>query len=381
MKQAVSVLYAYIIKFLVRASEWYEEGKILRALHSVTKPAALRYDDLIGDIRRATRGIADLAITSCQAEQRDVHHELQALALLVKQLREDVLLDQSIKASTLLNCENSLSDIQLMQALALVSSACSVDYKSSFQTSLLIRDKHPLASNRSKHNPFLMSSKLHTWNTSQSSSVVTLRATFKDRFYIGHFCTNVIEQLRSTDIDTLWVLKPRQKIQHSVSEVLKSLIHQALSLDRASHTDSRSTFHLREFLDAHFENDYVNVLGNILEHTKLVYIIVEAGAMDPAGAFQCEVYLRDLSQRLSEKGAATVVKVMTLTYGPHSRLLKSNDGIVLRFGKTPHRIGEKLSGDLLQGATRSSRLQIRRGNMNPALPVHIRGRAVKALGD
>ena len=375
------MLYAHIIKFLLRALEWYEEGKIAHVLHSITKPAALRYDDLIEDIRRATRNIADLAITSSQAEQRDIHHELRALTSLVKQLKEDMLLDQSIKASALLECRHAVSDIQLTQALALVSSACRVDYKSSFQAWLLIRDKHRLASNRSKCTPFWTSYELHAWNTTQHSSLITLRATVKNRFYIRDFCTNVIEQLLNARIAVLWVLKPREQTCHSVSEVLKSLVHQALSLDHASHTDSMFSFQLSKFLDAHFENDYVTLLGNILQHFKLVYIIVEAGAMKPAGASQCQEHLRELSQRLSEQDAATVLKIMALSYGPDIQLLPSKDSIVLKVRKTSHRKGKKLPCEPLQSVANSPRQQMRRGCMSPALPFHARGRTVRAMAD
>ena len=381
VKQAVSVLYARIIKFLLRALEWYEEGRIARALHSITRPSALRYDDLIEDIRSATRSIADLAITSSQAEQRDIHEELRALTVLVKQLKEDMLLDQSLKASTLLECRQALSDVQLMQALSLVSSSFSVDYKSSLQASLLIRDKHRLSSNRPKCAPVWMSSELHAWNTSQHSSLITLRATFKNRFHIRDFCTNVIEQLLNAHIAVLWVLKPREQAHHCVSEVLKSLVHQALGLDHASHTDTTFSFQLRRFLDAHFENDYVNLLCSVLQQFKLVYIIIEAGAMEPAGASQCWEHLRELSQKLCKQGAATVVKIMALSYGPDTQLLQLKDSVVLKFTKMPRHKGKKLPCKPLQSLVNNPRHQVRRGCTSPALPLRARGRAVRAAGD
>ena len=55
MKRAVSVLYAHILKFLLRAFDWYKEGKIVHAIHSIIKPVALRYDDLLQDLRQATQ--------------------------------------------------------------------------------------------------------------------------------------------------------------------------------------------------------------------------------------------------------------------------------------------------------------------------------------
>lgn len=399
MKQTVPVLYAHIVNFLVRALEWYEEGKIARAFHSITKPAALRYDDLIEDVRRATRSIADLALISSQAEQRDIHDELRALTSLVKQLlldqsikssaltslvkqfREEMLLDQSIKGSALLECRQALSEIQLTQGLAVVASQCSIDHKSSFQALLLIRNRHRLASYRSRCTPFWMSPELHAWNTSQSSSLITVQANFKTRFYTRDFCSSVIEQLLNARLAVLWVLKAGEDSHHSVSEILKSLLHQALSFDYISHSDSAFSFQLRRFQDAHFENDYVDLLGSVLEHFKLVYIIVEAGAMKPAAASQCQNHLRELSHRLSERGAATVVKCLTLSYGPVSQIPQPKDSIVLKVGKTSRRKGKKLPNDPFRAAVDIRRQQMSSGRMSRGLPFHTRRRAVRLADD
>ena len=79
MKQAVANLYAYIIRFLIRAQGWYQESKPLHALHSFTRPAELRYADLIEEIEACTRTVDSLASAAAQAEQRDMHLKLQVL--------------------------------------------------------------------------------------------------------------------------------------------------------------------------------------------------------------------------------------------------------------------------------------------------------------
>ena len=381
MKQAVSVLYALIIKFLLRALEWYEEGKIAHAIHSITKPAALRYDDLLEDIGRATRRIADLAVTSSQAEQRDMHHELQALTLVVKQFKEDVLLDQSLKASMLLECRHTLSDIQFEQALVFVSSACSVDHQSTLQASLLLRDKHRFMSHKIKCPPFWLSSELHAWNVSQRSSSITLRAPFKIRFHIRDFCVNVIGQLHNARIAVLWVLKPMEQTYHSVTEILKSLIHQALSLDCTSRTDSMFSFQLRRFRDAQSDTDYINLLGSCLERFKLVYIMVDTGAIEPADASQCKRHLQELSQRLSNRDASTIVKVMALSYSPDIRSPEEKDGLLLKVGNLSRRKGKKLPAEPLRRVADGGRQQMRRGRLSSTLPFRARGRALRAEAD
>lgn len=161
---------------------------------------ALQHDDFLEDTRRATRKIADLATTSSQVEQRDMHHELQALTNFVKEPREHMLLDQSVKASELLKCRRALSDVQATQALTLISAHCNVDHKSSLQASLFIRNKHYFMAHRLRCSPFWTFPRLHEWNVGQRSSSITIQANYKNRFYIRNFCTNIIQQLRNAGI-------------------------------------------------------------------------------------------------------------------------------------------------------------------------------------
>ena len=92
LKQAVSELYALIIQFLIRAQDWYKESKLMHALHSLTRPVELRYSDLIEDIEGRTRTIYSFASAAAQAEQRDMHIELQEL--VTRQKNSDAVLKE-----------------------------------------------------------------------------------------------------------------------------------------------------------------------------------------------------------------------------------------------------------------------------------------------
>ena len=80
MKIAVAELYAYIIRFLMRAQDWYQESRALHVLHSLTRPVELRYADLIEAIKTCTDNVKNLATAGVQAEIRDMHLKLQAMA-------------------------------------------------------------------------------------------------------------------------------------------------------------------------------------------------------------------------------------------------------------------------------------------------------------
>ncbi|KAI9687858.1 MAG: hypothetical protein M1822_001939 [Bathelium mastoideum] len=353
MQQAVARLYAHIVRFLIRAMEWYNESKLTHALHSITRPASLHYDDLIMEIKRKTqtmtnysisksqleqrvmhkkiREIRDLTVRGSRCEQEDVLNKLSSLTDIIVQLRESLALDQSVNASARLEFRSKLTDIQLTQALSFVSSQCNIDHTSVLRTTMALRDRRRL-SIKTHGTGLWTSPKLRDWDASSASSAMLLKATYRQRLEVRDFCASVIEQLVNHHVVSLWVL--RDKREYSLLEVFKSLILQALSLDRALHTDMQFSSQLRKFLDARLDDDYLNILGDLLQHFNLVYIIADTGAMSVDDAVRCRVCLHQLSQRLAEREAQTVVKVIVSSYGPAQGTTQERaEDVVLELGK------------------------------------------------
>ncbi|KAI9704068.1 MAG: hypothetical protein M1820_005690 [Bogoriella megaspora] len=354
IQQAVVILYARIVRFLIRALEWYEESKFSHALHSITRPASLRYNDLITDIKRETQNITKNAAASSQAEQRDMHDEIREIRNLVTdrtrseqvevlsklsslgdtvaQLRDEITSDRAINASARLEFRFQLADIQLTQALSFVAAHCNIDHTSKLRTAIALRDRYRF-SNRSRTTCFWMAPKMQDWNKSVVSSTVLLRATYRQRPDVRDFYADVIEQLIENRAVTLWILRDRSA-EYPLLEVFKSLILQALSLDYSSHTDLAFSFQLRKFLDARTDEDCLNILSDLLQHFKMVYVLVDASAMCRDTAARCQVHLLELSQKLSLRGARTVVKVIASWYGPLQEYLHhATPHVVLEVGK------------------------------------------------
>lgn len=57
MKALVSRLYAQLIKFILRATNWYTEGKFRHFFTSIGRPYALRFEDLAEDIKDTSREV------------------------------------------------------------------------------------------------------------------------------------------------------------------------------------------------------------------------------------------------------------------------------------------------------------------------------------
>ncbi|KAF1998907.1 hypothetical protein P154DRAFT_621387 [Amniculicola lignicola CBS 123094] len=399
MKHTIAILYSYIVKFLLRALEWYELSTVSRALQTFTRPAALRYDDLIADIHKATLQVKELSLAGSQAEQRDMHTELrqvhvqqsslidriesmqtelQKLMALVQQthqaqvsteksisthIQETIVTNQNVKEAYV-DIRHKLSDIQLTNALTFISSMCSIDHKSSYESALIIRQNRRFSS-RTKCSPFWKSPRLQTWDTAPTSTLMTLKATFHDRMHIRDFCTNVIEQLLTANTVILWVLKPPQpppsadsgsirqeEPLYTVFDVLKSLIYQALSLDYTSHTDTVFAFELRKFQAAHSTADYANLLGEILEHFKTVYIIIDVDAVEPESLAECRRLLTYIPQHMGNKIVKVVLKVMFVEYRPGGGYERGGEELFLRVPRTSQKKGKKMPVDPLRGKGR-----------------------------
>jgi len=86
MKATVADLYASILRFLIRAQDWYEEGKLHHFLHSITRPIELRYNDLLEQISQSSCIIDQLAVSGQQAEFRDMHDRINETSVMVEKI-------------------------------------------------------------------------------------------------------------------------------------------------------------------------------------------------------------------------------------------------------------------------------------------------------
>lgn len=314
MKDVVTTLYTWILRFLTRALKWYEDGKIRHALNAIIKPTTLQYDDIMSGIRYACQLMSDRASANSLAEQRDMHEKIQALqdsttlalpviqaqqketqlklsafqhyvssalsnaekwqdqasknvaslTAVVNQVREMIVSDRAVNAGVRIQPRNAMSEIQLTQALRTVSSSLIFNHMTILQQSIQLRDRRCVRWDQYAM-VFQKAPSFNKWISSASSSRISIRSTFKDRNILSGSLTLAVECLRKPGIAALWALQCRTQAYDS-TEILKSLICQALKLDYASHTDLTFSFQLRRYLDAQGDEDYFNILALSLIH-------------------------------------------------------------------------------------------------------------------
>lgn len=349
IKHAIVAMYAHILRFLLRALPWYQESEAKHALHAITRPAELRYDDLLKHISSLSNSLTEFAVVSSQAEQRDLHSKvkqhlseqkamqisIEQLTSLVLQMKESMATEQVINASARIEVRQTLSEIQLVQFMSLLSVTVLLDPTKTFQASLFWRNRRRLKSSKSSPT-FWRDPKMQTWSCSKSSSLVMVNATRKLRFNVKDFCTNSIAMLQEDQIPVIWALKAMDTRgtaespmhdQVSTIELLKYLISQAISVNEAIHTDAALTPRLKLYMDAKNEEQWLDILAMSLQGLPLIYIIIDVELLSPSLAdltenFSWPIAFLKVFAELSQRNNKTIVKVVLVSYG--SPVLKNN---------------------------------------------------------
>ncbi|KAJ5697453.1 hypothetical protein N7488_011137 [Penicillium malachiteum] len=336
VERMVATLYACIIKFLLRALRWYEEGSLKRALHAVTKPVGLQYDDIIDEMSRVTNSLMAEATAGSQAEQRDMHSELiairntveltgnisrveqkqqrqmlQELLDLVFGLKIDVHTGQVVAKTERSQIYRSICAVKSTQALQVLSSQCTIDYEASLSTSKCQRDRRRSA----KSTPFWKSRDIQDWNRSPTSSLFLLKVRIADRQSAQDFCTNAIQQLLHAGIASLWILKPCDETYSSL-DALKSLIYQAAISVNKLKGENDQTFDINRFFHANSEEQYAEILAELLCSLKVIYFIIQLNAIDPDLIPQFVCSLRKMIRQVSERGASTIIRILVISWSP-----------------------------------------------------------------
>lgn len=337
-KQVIVDIYAQILKFLLRALRWYQESKLKHVIHSITRPIELRYDDLMAKISSLSLRMTDSASASSHAEQRDMHTAIQyqsqdhqaiqqsidQLTSLVLQMRDSMATEQVINASARIELRQQISQIQLVQFLDQLSVTTLVDPIKAFQRALFLQV-------RNQHKPgrrapaFWLDTKVQEWNKSRISSLVIIKGTWKLQYSILGFCTESIASLRETQTPVIWALKTpgTQESglagQVSTIDLIKYLISQSVSVNKAMHTDAALTPHLGCYLSAKTDDEWLSLLTSVLQGIPLLYIILDMEVPSPSLAslnknFWPSAFLNVFSQ-LSARNIITVIKVALVDYG------------------------------------------------------------------
>jgi hypothetical protein len=380
MKDTIVTLNCHVITFLCRALDWYRSSSLSRTIQSITRPAALRYADLIQDINKTLAKVTDLSQAGGQAEQRDmhkemlqeyhvqqnfrsvvqsrldemqyqlntliqqnyssgelrtVHQQIQDVAALVKLISEKqicseqtllqtlVIMKQDIQA-TQADIRVQVSEVQSSQALSHIFGRCTIDYRVAYEQAFAQRRARRVTSG--KCAPFWNSPQFQTWGRMDTHHIIAITSTIHDRLNVRDFYVGVIEQLVRTQIPVFWIIEQRdhqnQNIQrHGLFEAIRTLVAQTLKA-ALMHTDVDLHSRIRDFDAAVSIEDYTSLLVFNLSFFKLACLFVDANAILPESIEDCYQILMKIPDLLREQNKDCIIKIMLLNH----RISKSAPG-------------------------------------------------------
>ncbi|TPX09080.1 uncharacterized protein E0L32_001658 [Thyridium curvatum] len=331
MKQIVVPLYTSILKFLVRALRWYQESRTMRAIHAITRPAELCYNDIIAEISSLSQRLSELALVSGLAEQRDLHTRLRLMHLdmtrlrdVVLQMKDSMAAEQVINASARIEFRQQLTSIQVTQFVDILSKAPLLDPLKSLESSVFLRKRRRHISVPYSLR-FWFTTEMQNWNQGHGSGFVMIDGTWKLRHIVRDFCTDSIMSLQEAKTPVIWALKPADFPQQADSQVwsidiLKILIAQAIRLNLTIQTDSELSPRLRACNTAMTYEEWLQILASVLQNIPYLYMFIDlelvSHPMDDSKRSWPRAIQRVLAE-LSQRGCGCVIKVALISYGSH----------------------------------------------------------------
>ncbi|KAK0759581.1 hypothetical protein N5P37_007769 [Trichoderma harzianum] len=254
IRQVIVEIYVHILKFLLRALSWYRESKMTHMLQAITKPAELRYGDILAAISSLSDTMSKMAEDSSHAEQRDMHtriarimHEqkltresITELMTAVSDMKLSMVTEQGISASARIEFRQRLSEVQLMQLLGQLSVAGLPDPIKTFQLLLFMSKKR----------------------------------------------------------------QPKSSVDNRPAK--------AVSINKSIHTDAVLVPRLMAHIDAKSEKDWINILASVLQGIPLLYVMIDVEILSRnlgtlTEDFWPTAFLKMFSE-LSARDIGTIVK-------------------------------------------------------------------------
>jgi hypothetical protein len=342
IKNGMAFLYAKIMEFLISALEWYQAGRLKHIYHAVAWPVAVRYKSLLEEIVECSRSVDQWAVAASQVELRDVHKlqtdtfgfsknnlELtQRNVIQLDSIQEGIgqilkkfgqvnitQAGHSLPSSGPLTTSKAITGVQIVEMLERLADKRATDHFQALRHASLIANRQR-ALNRTalQPDPFWFSPKLQTWATDPHSSTVFVHGSFASRFKLRDFEVALIQMLKRTKKFVLWVLPDRDRNKPvGPIHAIQSLVLQATLLNESLGRIERSVQAISRLNRTSTEEDWMDVLFDMLIGLPIVYIVFNINSVtDRGNRLSWPGLVQSLTQKHTE---APVVKILFSGYG------------------------------------------------------------------
>ncbi|EDU51595.1 hypothetical protein PtrSN002B_010849 [Pyrenophora tritici-repentis] len=289
MRDALSRLYAYIIRFLHLCVRWYSRSSLGRFFSGLKNPFELHYQDLVEQIKTRSADVQDLANAGARVDIRDI--------LTIQALKHDQALKRYERIE---DCLNQI--LQTSTSHKALSEFMSVDIGEIKRNTWELKFDHVLrflAPEQSPEKALLKSQSfirrdptqdmpsrddakvkkiLQTWAFTDHSSLLVVRIGFDAKKRARELVAEVIQTLSGNGQRIFWNLSlPRSSDRATLmSDVFKSLVHQALRYTPGLFAKFAEQLNLEKIQSSHTDSEWIDLICLLFQQIPDAFIVIES---------------------------------------------------------------------------------------------------------
>ncbi|KAH8747459.1 hypothetical protein F5883DRAFT_509694 [Diaporthe sp. PMI_573] len=255
MQEAISLLYAKIMQFVVKAIKWCKKGKARHAIYAIAHPFELKFKIIIDEITRRSRGVDELANAATKAEIRDLHFTVHQMHKSITHLTEMVAYQQQqqmLHNQSLLGLREEQQQMfrrgqikEIRSTILLLEDTPDSSQSLAFCKSMRKRRRQTLPTQL----PTATLSKLRAWISDPSSSMALaqgqgIRTSSLD------FAIDFLDAVIDRSYPVVWALpgdNDSVRPSPSITGILRSLISQLLELESGQPKNGTNAISLDQF--------------------------------------------------------------------------------------------------------------------------------------
>ena len=184
---------------------------------------------------------------------------------------------------------------------------------------------------------FWSNPKFAAWESAASPTMIMVKGEYTTRLQVQSFAVDVINNLRSRTVHTLWALKSipaHGATAASAIDIIKGLICQAIQLNVSQHTERSLALSCAQFRAADSVEQWFDLLARTIASFPQLYIIVDMEAV--GGSYFDDIswlsQLAAMFQRHASGKWISRLKILLISYGSMMRqqddLLNFRDNVV-----------------------------------------------------
>ncbi|KAK2613386.1 hypothetical protein N8I77_000304 [Diaporthe amygdali] len=299
MQEAVSLLYAKIIEFVVKAIKWCKKGKARHAIAAIAHPFELKFKAIIDEITKRSRAVDELANAASKAEIRDLHFTVHQMSKSITQLTEMMAFhqqQQTLQYQSLLSFRAEQQHMfrrgqieEIRKTVLLLDDTPDASQNLAFCKSMRTRRRQRLPTQL----PITALSKLRAWVSDPSSSMILAQGQGIKTSSLD-FAVDFLDAILERGYPVIWALPgdiDDTQPTPSVIGILRSLISQLLELELESDgtKSGASPIALKNFQGRRSIRQWFELLERCVANFPRLFIIVDTSLVqksleDEAGA-------------------------------------------------------------------------------------------------